>query len=84
MLKITKASNSDPMIDRAIAEVELAKKHSQIVGSQKEQEQVLSRMGIRFDAGGAVDRSSVSPNKNFVRFTKGPQDRGDLRKEAAL
>ena len=46
LLNYNKKLKNDPLIDRALAEVELAKKASPLVGSQEDQEKVLARMGI--------------------------------------
>ena len=49
-------NNKDPLITRAMAEVELAKSNSSLVGSQKEQQQALNRMGIKFSANGGIEK----------------------------
>ena len=38
-------------------------------------------MGIKYDAGGSVDRSSVSPaRREHLRFTRGATEREDIKK----
>ena len=56
LLNYNKKLKNDPLIDRALAEVELAKKASPLVGSQEDQEKVLARMGIHLP--GTKQRSS--------------------------
>lgn len=70
------STESESLISRALAEVELAKSSSPFVGTQKDQEMALSRMGIRFSASGTVEKPGISPNRNASkRFTKGNQER---------